>query len=130
LVVSVAAENSWFLGATRFSTLRSVSLCGLPPRGWAVVAPRRFHFRITALTVDRDSFSKAEFWRTDLLERRHPMTVPRWKSFSMGYSTANVWLWRLHGCVLDFIHQSAMGVAEIAESTNWTWCAHTFQCVS
>jgi hypothetical protein len=31
------------------------------------------------------------------------------------HSTANVWLWRLHGCVLDhFIHLSATGAAEIA----------------
>ena len=45
-------------------------------RGWAVVAPRRFHFIITALTVDRGSPSGAEIWRTDLLERWHPMTVP------------------------------------------------------
>ena len=42
---------------------RSVSLCGLPLRGWAVVAPRRFHFTITALGHD-------------LLERWHPMTWP------------------------------------------------------
>ena len=59
---------------------RSVRLCGLPPRGWAVVAPRRFHFTIT--TLDQGSSSRAEMGRTDLLERWHPMTVPRWKSLS------------------------------------------------
>ena len=35
-------------------------------------------------------------------------------------------LWRLHGCVLDFIHLSATGVAEIAKSTNLKGCSHTF----
>ena len=39
--------------------------------------------------------------------------------------TANVCLWRLHGCVLDFIHFSATGVAEIAESTNLKAYPHT-----
>ena len=38
--------------------------------------------------------------------------------FSTALSIANVCLWRLHGCVLDFIHLSAMDVAEIAKSTN------------
>ena len=73
----------------RFSTWRSrsVSLCGLPLRGWAVVAPRHFHFTITALTVDRGSSSRAEIWQTDLLERWHPMTVPSWKSLSSSVRT-------------------------------------------
>ena len=67
---------------TWFSTWqsRSVSLCGIPLCGWAVVAPRCFHFTITALTVDRGSSSRAEIIRTDLLERWQPMTVPCWKS--------------------------------------------------
>jgi hypothetical protein len=53
-VVSVATENRRFLHITCFSTWgsRSVSLCGLPLRGWAVVAPRCFHLTITALTVN------------------------------------------------------------------------------
>ena len=46
--------------------------------------------------------------------------------FSTGHSTANGCLWRLHGFVLNFIHLSATGVAEIAESTNLKWCPHTF----
>jgi hypothetical protein len=50
---------------------RSVSLCGLPLSGWAVVAPRLFHFTITALTIDRGSSSRAEIWLTDFLERCH-----------------------------------------------------------
>ena len=40
----------------------------------------------------------------------------RGQTFFTRYST--VCLWRLHGCVLDFILPSATGVAEIAESTN------------
>jgi hypothetical protein len=35
-------------------------LCGLMLSGRAVVAPRRFHFTITTLTVDRGSSSRAE----------------------------------------------------------------------
>ena len=46
--------------------------------------------------------------------------------FSTGHSTANACLWRLHGCVLDFIHLEATGVAEIAEFTDLKWCPHTF----
>ena len=55
-----------------FSTLqsRSVSLCGLPLRSWAVVDPRNFHFTITALAVDRGSSIRA-----NILWRWHPMTV-------------------------------------------------------
>jgi hypothetical protein len=81
-VVSVATENRRFIFATCFSTRRShsVSLCGLPLCGWVGVAPRHFHFIITALTVDRDCSSRAEIWWTDLLERWHPVTVPHWKS--------------------------------------------------
>jgi hypothetical protein len=63
----------------RFSTLRSrsVSLCGLPLRDWAVVAPRRNHYTITALRVDRSSSSRAEIWHIDFLERWRSLTVPR-----------------------------------------------------
>ena len=60
----------------------SVSLSCLPLRSWAVIAHRCFHFTITALTVDRRSASRAEMLQTDLLEKWHPMTVPRWKSLS------------------------------------------------
>jgi hypothetical protein len=53
LVVSVATDVRQFVCTMRFSTQRSlsVSLCGLPRRGWAVVAPRCLHFTITAVTV-------------------------------------------------------------------------------
>jgi hypothetical protein len=59
--VSVATLNRWFLPVTRFSTRRSrpVSLCGLPLCRWAIVAPRRCHFTITAFTVGRgNTYSK------------------------------------------------------------------------
>ena len=80
-VVSVATEDRQFLYNTRCSTWRfcSVSLCGLPIRGWAVVAPRHFHFTTTA---QLSSSSRAKIWWNDLLERWHPMTVPLWKSLS------------------------------------------------
>ena len=48
------------------------------------------------------------------------------KLFRMGHSTANVCLWRLHDCMLDYIHLSATGVAEMAECTNFKGCPHTF----
>ena len=79
-VCSECCRQFFFYFSTRRS--RSVSLCGLPLRGWAVVAPRHFHFTITELTFDRGSSSRAEIWRTDLLERWHPKTVPRWKWLS------------------------------------------------
>ena len=63
-VVGVASMDRQFF--TCFSTWwpHSVSLCGLPLRGWAVVAPRPFHFTITALTVDQGNSSGAEIWLT------------------------------------------------------------------
>ena len=57
------------------------------------------------------------------------MTVPLWKSLSFSVRPFNVCLWRLHGGVLNFIHLSATGVAEIAESANLKGCPHTFVCV-
>ena len=76
---SECCNRGWqFLHATRFSTF--VGLCGLPLCGWAIVVPRRFHFTITALTVDRGSSRRAKIWGTYLLEWWHPMKMPRWKS--------------------------------------------------
>ena len=79
-VVSVATEDRQFIYELMRS--RSVSLCGIPLCGWAVVAPRHFHFIITTLTVDWGSSNRAHILRTDLLERWYPMTVPHWKSLS------------------------------------------------
>ena len=72
-VVSVATEDRWFLCATLFTTQQShsVSLCGLSLRDWDVVAPRRFHFTITALTVDQGSSSRVEIWRTDFGAKKY-----------------------------------------------------------
>ena len=46
--------------------------------------------------------------------------------FRMGHSNASVCLWRLHGCVLDFMHLSATDVAQIATSTHFEGCPHLF----
>ena len=59
-VVSVATKNRQFLRAIRLGWSHFLSLCDLPLRGWAVVAPRHVHFTITALTVDWGSSSRAE----------------------------------------------------------------------
>ena len=53
-------------------SLAPLSLCGLSLRGRAVVAPRRFHFTITALTVTGadlagQKFHKLTFGRGGLL---------------------------------------------------------------
>ena len=130
-VVSVTTEDRPFLEATCFSTWRyhSVSLCGLPLRCWDVVVPRRCHFTITALnTVDLGSSSRADILWTDLLERWHPMKVPRWKSLSSSVrpfycqclSTEIAWL-----CA-RFYKLSATGVAKIVKSTYLKRCPHTF----
>jgi hypothetical protein len=98
-VSCVASRGSLELGSEccNWGRSRSVSLCGLPLFGWAVVNPRRFYFTITALTVNRGSSSRANIWRTDLLERWHPMTALCWKSLSSFYcqclSMEISWLW-------------------------------------
>ena len=54
------------------------------------------------------------------------MTAPHLKSLSSSVRpTANVCLWRLHGCVLDYIYLSTTGVVEIAKATNLMGCPHT-----
>jgi hypothetical protein len=123
-VVSVAYKDRRFLRATHFSTQRShsVSLCGLPLHRWAVVAPRHFHFTITALTVDWGSSSRAQIWWPDLFERWHPMMVPCLKSLCSSVQATLLPMF----VYVDFIHLSAMGVAEIAESTHLKGCPHTF----
>ena len=121
-VMSVATDDRPFYHAMRFGTRlsHSVNLCGLLRRGWAVVAPRCFHFTITAPTVDQGSSSKAEIWQwlVGKVASYDAATLKVIELFSVAHSIANISLWRLHGCVLDFIQLSAMVVAEIAESTN------------
>jgi hypothetical protein len=84
----------WVLQPRRrfYALLTSVSLCGLPLRGWAVVAPRRYnstYSTITALTVDWGSSNRADIWWNDLLERLHAITVPHWKSLSTEHWVLN-----------------------------------------
>jgi hypothetical protein len=111
------SRGQTFLCATPFSTRlsRSVSLCGLPLRGWAVVAPRHFDFTITSLTVARGSPIRAEIWQPDLW--LWPMAAPRWKSL--------ISLVRPFYCQCLIIHLSATGVAEIVKSTHLKGCPHT-----
>ena len=46
-------------------------------------SPMAMSFRpFQSLIVDRGRSSRAEIWQTDLLERWHSVTVPRWKSLS------------------------------------------------
>ena len=124
-------ERGW---ATCFSTCRSrsLSLCGIHHRGWAVVAPRCFHFPITALTVDQGSSSKAEIWQTDLLKRWHPMTVPHRKSLSSSVRPFYCQCFVYGDCMavysISFIHLSATVVAETAETTHMKWFPHTYVC--
>ena len=42
-----------------------------------------FHLTITAVTVDRGSFSRAGIWQTDLLERWHPIIATKSLSSSV-----------------------------------------------
>ena len=74
---------------TRFSTRWScsVSLCGLPLCGWAVVAPRCFHFTITA-----QKFDSLTCWKGGILWRCH--IESHWALLE-GHSNANVCLWSL-----------------------------------
>ena len=60
-VVRVPTEDRQFLLAYSTRQSCSVSLCGLPLCSWAGVAPRFFHFTITALTVDRKSLAGQKF---------------------------------------------------------------------
>jgi hypothetical protein len=90
---------------------------------------RHFHFTITALTVDRGSSKQGRNLRNGLVGKEafyDSATLNVTELFSMGHSTANVCLWRLHGCVLNYIHRSATDVAEIAKSTNLKGCPHTY----
>lgn len=106
LVVSVATAGRQFLCATCFNTQQShsVSLCGLMPYGWAVVAPRCFH-----LTIGQDLWlTKAGLaWPKFDLERWHLMAVPHWKS--LWYNTFD------YSCMFAFTHMLVMAVTETAK---------------
>jgi hypothetical protein len=126
-VLSVATEDRRFLCSMRFRTRwsRSVSLGGLPLCGWAVVAPRCFHFTITALTVDRRSFSRAYIWWTDLLERWHSMTVPRWKSL-----TSSVRLFHCQCLSMEIAWLCALFYTPVDSGCGWYSGIHKFQGMS
>jgi hypothetical protein len=123
--VSVATEDRPFLLAALFSTRQShsVSLCGLSLCGRAVVAPRRFHFTITALTVDQGSSSRADIWRADSYDGA---TLKVTELFSKAILLP-MFLWRLHGCVFDFIHLSATRLAVILLWNLINLCSHLWE---
>ena len=73
-------------------------LCGPLLRGSAVVAPRLFHFTITALTVDEAALAGNKLDELEI-----------------------AWL-----CARILYTVSATGVAELAESTNLKGCPYTF----
>lgn len=84
--------------------------------GWDFAAPRHFYFIIIALTIDWGISCKAEILWTDLYERWHPQKVAlKSQFFSMTHSIVNVFLWKLHGCMLDFMYPFTKGVAETPE---------------
>jgi hypothetical protein len=123
LVVSVATEDRRFLRATRFSTRRP-----LPHYSGDFIAPS--HFKITAVTVDRGSSSRAEMLWTDVLEILHPMTVPCWKLLSSSvrpfycqYFPLEI-AWPCAG----FYTPVSNACSWNSQSTNLKWCPHT--CVS
>lgn len=131
-VVSAATEDRLFVRTTSSSTLRSrsVSLWGLPLRGWVVVSPWRLHLTITELTVDRGSPSRAEISRTVLLHRWHPMTVPRWKSLSSTLRPILKLMSVLAGIVavpLIFITALTLTRGEAAKSPDHRGWQHYFQ---
>jgi hypothetical protein len=126
-VMSVATEDRLFLCATHFSTQRShsVSLCGLPFRGWAVIAPRCFHFRITALTVDWGSSSRTNW----LVGKVASYGGTTFKVIELFTKDILLTMYDYGDCMAVCsisIYLSAMGVAEIAKSTNLKGCQHTF----
>jgi hypothetical protein len=112
---------------THYSTpqFRSVSLCGLPLHGWAIVAPRHSHFTITALTVDRDSSSMADIWQTDLLERWPPMTVPSWKSLS-----SSVRLFYCQCLSMEIAWPCGRLYTSVSNGCGWNSSIHSFEGVS
>ena len=77
-------QRYWVLQQTIFTSYalqsRSVSLWPTPSAE-ALLLLDICTFTKTSLTVDWGSSSRAYIWRTDLLERWHPMTVPLWRPF-------------------------------------------------
>jgi hypothetical protein len=64
-VVGVASEDIRFLRASALGRSHSVSLCGLKV---CIVAPKHFHFTITALTVIRAALAGQKIcWKDGIL---------------------------------------------------------------
>jgi hypothetical protein len=85
--------------------LHTSALCC--PVLWAGVD---YHFAAEPLLLQTFPLhSRAEIWRTDLLERGHPMTVARWKSLSCSVRPiyCQCLSMEVHGCVLSIILLSA-----------------------
>jgi hypothetical protein len=101
-VVSVATQNRWFSRTTRFSTR------------WS---RRRFHFTITAL--DRGSSSREEIGQNYLLERWRLYEALHWRILSSSVRPFCCRCLSMEILYANFIHLSATGMCEIAESTDW-----------
>ena len=118
-VVSVATEYRQILRASAQSSPVLWACVWPTTSGWAVVAPKCFHFTITALTVDRDSSSRAEILQTDLLERWHLMTVPHWKSLS--YS---VWPFCCQCLSMEIVWPCAQFYTPVSSRCGWNSRIH------
>ena len=115
----------------RFSPLwsRSVSLCVLPLRSWAVVAPRHFHFTITALTVDRGRSSRAELFTNWLIRKMASYNGATLKVTEL-FSKAILLPVFVYGdcmavCLILYACQQRVWL-KLAKSTNSKGCPQTF----
>ena len=92
---------------TRFSTwgCLSVSLCGLPLHGWAIVAPICFHFTKTALTVDWGSSSRGRNLMNWLVGKVAPYDGAMLKVTEL-FSKAILLPMFVYGDCMDFIAKS------------------------
>ena len=90
-------------------------LCGLS------VIPNHFHFVIIPLTVDCGIFRSEEISQLDLLQRWHPITVPRWNSPSSYQRPilSQMFAETLHAKVLAFIHHWPLNWSEYLISIIW-----------
>jgi hypothetical protein len=96
-VVSVA-EDRLFLRATSALQHSAIPFCEFM---WSTTLLLRCFCSWTFPARAGQRFYKWTCWKGGILRQCHIES-----------------LWKLHGCVLDFMHLSATGVAEIAESTN------------
>jgi len=80
-----------------------------------VSTSQKQHLQLTGAALAQQKFEKPIVGK---VASDDVATLKVTELFSVVLPSVNVCLWRLHGCVLHYIHLSAMGVAEIAESTN------------